>query len=203
MFLDVCTQTKCFGGAAPDRGNDPQTVVVYPVFAKSLVPKAEIVGHLVAVIPWNVFFGNILSSGSAPVTVVMSNTCNEVFSYSVEGHEAVFIAKQDAHDKAFDSFAIQDVFSDFANPQEALDLGIGEHCVYTITVYPIEELEQKFLGNKPFLYMGIILAIFFFTSLVFVLYDAFVKRRQLKIMQIAARANEIVSVGALIVSAFY
>jgi hypothetical protein len=85
-FLDVCEQTAWFGAAAPDPGDDPQTVIVEPVFDG--FENAEIVGHLVAVIPWTVFFDNTLNEGTAPVSIVMENTCDEVFSYEASGFGA-------------------------------------------------------------------------------------------------------------------
>lgn len=194
VFLDVCTQTKWFGESAPDRENDPQTVVVYPVFA-DVVPGAEIVGHLVAVIPWNVFFEKILSADTTPITVVLENTCNEVFSYSVEGSDAIFLAEEDAHETKFNSYVVQDIFADFANPKELRDQGIGEHCVYTISVYPTTATIDAHISFQPVLYTAVVVAIFFFTSLVFILYDVFVKRRQDKLLANAARTNEIVSVS--------
>jgi len=74
-FLDVCTQTKWFGESAPDGGDHPQTVVVYPVFADFEVD-SEIVGHLVAVIPWNVFFDRTVSEGGPSSLDIVMVCCS-------------------------------------------------------------------------------------------------------------------------------
>ena len=56
-FLDVCTQTAWFGADDPVDGDHPQTVVVQPVFTDfENTALSKIIGHLSAVIPWNVFF---------------------------------------------------------------------------------------------------------------------------------------------------
>jgi class 3 adenylate cyclase len=192
MFLDVCTQTKWFGESAPDRGEDPQTVIVYPVF-EDFTEDSKIVGHLVAVIPWNVFFEKILSDKSKPVTAVLSNTCNEVFSYSIEGSDARFIEEADTHRSSADSLKVEQIFAEFANPKELLDSGLGEHCVYTISIYPSKELEESFNTSKPVVLAVIVLSIFVFTSAVFILYDFLVRRRQAKVLALATKQNAVVS----------
>ena len=191
-FLDVCDQVKWFKATKPEGYVDPQTVIVFPVF-EDFVDEAPIVGHLVAIVPWDVFFQGILAPNTEPVSVVLENTCDEVFTYEVKGTEAKFKAEKDLHATKYDDMSISDAFSPFANPKELLDKGFGEHCVYTITVYPTNAMENSFRTFKPVTYSVVVLGIFMFTSAVFLLFDNFVRMRQNKVMSTAVKQNAIVS----------
>jgi class 3 adenylate cyclase len=65
--------------------------------------------------------------------------------------------------------------------------------LYSIEVYPTEELESVFLTSKPKIYTATLVVIFFFTTLVFILYDALVERRQKVVMSTAVASNAIVA----------
>lgn len=151
-FLDVCHQTAWFGKAMGDINHDLQTVVVQPVFS-DFSPNAQIVAHYVAVIPWESFFREILPPHSECVTVVMSNTCDEVFSLEVEGSDARVVSRDsDARDPRYDNMVQSEIFADFANSKELLEAGLGEHCVYTISTYPTQEFENQHITNEPIWY---------------------------------------------------
>jgi hypothetical protein len=64
-------------------------------------------------------------------------------------------------------------------------------CQYRLSVYPTAELEDQYITQEPVIYASIVLAVFIFTSLVFLLYDYIVQRRQAKIMASATRTNDI------------
>lgn len=192
-FLDVCTQTAWFGAETPDDGANPQTVVVQPVF-EDFDTSSPIVGVVAAVIPWNVFFDDILNHGSEPVQLVMSNTCDEEFTYEVHAREALFQGEVDVHDEQFDEYMHSSIFADFANP-ENLPEEAGEYCIYTIKVYPTEETQDAFRGPAPIIYVTVVVSIFAFTSLIFLMYDFFVSQRQEKVLSTANKTQVLVSVS--------
>lgn len=190
VFLDVCVQSKWFG--VDENSDNPQTIVMHPVFSE-FEQTSKIIGHLLAVIPWNVFFEHILSPEAPKATVVMENTCDEVFTYQVEGDQASFVGEEDFHDKKYSDMAMISPFADFANPQQLHDAGLGDHCVYTISAYPTHEMEHSHTSTQPILFTVVVVLVFAFTSLFFVLYDWFVRHRQDKVMTTATAAHAVVA----------
>ena len=60
-------------------------------------------------------------------------------------------------------------------------------------MYPSDELEDVYTSQNPIKYAVIVASIFICTSLVFILYDVMVQRRQKMVMGAANSANAIVS----------
>jgi class 3 adenylate cyclase len=187
VFLDVCDQSAWFG---VDSFKDIlQTVVAYPVFS-DFKPDSELAGVFTAIVPWTRFFDNNLVDGTVPIMLVVSNTCDEVFSFAVDGSKATFLAEEDLHDPDYEHLFVSGPFADSFNPSEGMQ---GEHCVYTMKVYPTKSFEASYTTNEPLLYSLAILAIFFITSLFFLGYDWLVQKRQNELVTTARQQNAIVS----------
>eukprot|EP00980_Cylindrotheca_fusiformis_P020474 scaffold7523_cov118-Cylindrotheca_fusiformis.AAC.2 len=166
-------------------------------------------GNLVAVIrlklPWLEFFRNLNIDGLSDTVAVLRSSCNigigplfsnstetNVLSFWIDSSETVFLGLQDAHNPKYDDLVVSRVVVD-------VDLDISQLpedvCVpeLTLDLYPTEELEATFHTSSPELYTVVVVAIFAFTSLVFLLYDYFVGRRQRKFMARIMRQDRIVS----------
>jgi class 3 adenylate cyclase len=61
------------------------------------------------------------------------------------------------------------------------------------SVYPTSALEDQYITMKPWLYAMSAILIFLFTTIVFIVYDVMVRRRQAKIMTAAKQTDTIVS----------
>ena len=169
----------------------PKSVVIQPVL-ESFAPQAAVAGYLLVILPWNVFFKNVLAEGSSPVVCVVDNSCGDVFSYQVNGHDATFLGYYDAHNPKYDHMTVQGTFPDFSDIA-----GVGEnilsYCEFSVTIYPSEELEAEFLDGSPIIYMLGVLAVFFLTSMVFVLYDWLVHKLKKEVVQNAQRSNAVIN----------
>ena len=202
-FLDVCYQSNWFD--VESKKEVLQTVIASPVFydessSNNDAAKAtNVVGHVVSVVPWVQFFINNLVEGSEELMVVISNTCNEVFSFRIQGRNATFLAEEDLHNPKYDALAIEAPFADVYNPSNlpeqegASEPPPSDYCIYTMTVYPTETFEAQYTTNQPLYYGLIVLAIFVFTSLAFILFDCLVTRRQGRLLSTAQKQNAIVS----------
>jgi Adenylate and Guanylate cyclase catalytic domain len=67
-----------------------------------------------------------------------------------------------------------------------------QSCDYYLDVYASELLKNGYTSRKPTDHLIIVFVIFVCTSLVFVLYEILVTRRQNKVLQTAARTHQIV-----------
>ena len=193
-FLDVCNQAAWFD----NQGHEDilQTVIAVPVFSGYDEETADVVGHLVAIIPWEVFFQDILLIDTPPLRAVLENTCDEVFTFEIKGRDANFLSEEDLHDKAYADMAIKSSFADIVhhhgNDTRSKEIG-AQACQYTISVYPTETFEREYLTNEPILFASVVIGVFFVSSLLFVIFDRFVRKRTEKVMNVAFKQNAIVS----------
>eukprot|EP00980_Cylindrotheca_fusiformis_P014464 scaffold3861_cov112-Cylindrotheca_fusiformis.AAC.1 len=172
----------------------------------------EMVAITLISIRWLDYFRNVLTEGEDGITVVLESACprlvddggstlvrqnitdseRNIVTYKVDGPNAVLMGEADLHDPAYDALAVSEVFVDLHVDQSQLPEG---SCVpiLTLHVYPSEELEVSFHTAKAAIYTAVVVVIFSFTSLVFLLYDFFVGKRQRAVMERIMKQDRIVS----------
>jgi hypothetical protein len=110
------------------------------------------------------------------------------------------LGPEDHHDTKYDSLVVQasvdESVQQLARPATRSyttpDMNT-EYCSYTIRVYPTTQLEAIYVDRMPLAYASVVVAVFLFTSLVFILYDRLVQRTQQKIIKKAVKSGTIVS----------
>jgi Adenylate and Guanylate cyclase catalytic domain/CHASE domain len=192
VILDVCTQTLWFGSTMPHEEGELQTVVVAPVFA-DFTDDSPVVGYYIAVFLWKDFFEHILHPKLSEMLFVLSNTCDEVFTHIVTGVNVTLVSETDAHNPKFNMMGVSSTFADFSNSKQLLEEGLGKHCVYTIDVYPTESMENDYLTRTPIWYMLAVLVTFALTSIIFILYDCFVRQQEQRIVKAGEKHEQLVS----------
>eukprot|EP00980_Cylindrotheca_fusiformis_P021530 scaffold8370_cov105-Cylindrotheca_fusiformis.AAC.3 len=176
--------------------------VIDSQIVQPITEDGEIVGIIWLRLPWREFFDNLNVDGLFGMIAVLRSSCdigdgvvvdiaNEV-SYLIDGSGAVYLGQFDAHDAQYDGNLVSYVIVDNDIDEEQLPEG---YCVHKLTLdlYPTREFEATFNTTKPTVYTSVVVAIFAFTSLVFLLYDFFVGRRQRKFMERIVKQDQIVS----------
>jgi GTP cyclohydrolase III len=140
---------------------------------------------------------NILPHGSDGIQIVFSNPCTESFTYQINGPDVLYRGVGDRHDKKYDSLAHSAKMFELSGVDMSL-LYTGalldkDFCTMTLTFYPSDVMKTNFVTQNPKLFTVAIVAIFAFTSLVFILYDVMVELRQKKVLNTAVRSTAIVS----------
>jgi hypothetical protein len=204
-FLDVCNHAALFDNQ--EYGDSLQTVVVFPVFEGYDRKTADVVGHLIAVIPWDVLYQDIMLHVTPPMRTVVENTCHQVFTFEIVGRNGRLIVDEDLHDTDFEHMVVVDSYMHL----EEHDTFYGETegdmqvlnrrseevqdktCRYTVSVYPTTAYMDAYVTSKPVWYVLVVLGAFFMTSLFFVVFDRFVRKRTDKVMSVALKQNAIVS----------
>jgi hypothetical protein len=146
------------------------------------VPKAsssdlgKFVGIFAMTFYWRDLIQDILPTDSNGIVIVFKNACSQTFTYQVNGPKTVYLGQGDLHETKYDhlvkasSLNELDAFS--IRDRRYTGLSLGEKgCVYTLYVYPSTELEDSHTTNDPIIFTTVAVAIFAFTSLVFVFYD--------------------------------
>jgi hypothetical protein len=155
------------------------------------------VGMLAASIYWRDLMKDILPANSSSVIVVVTNPCNLPFSYQINGPRVRYLGVGDRHESQYDELVMESPLSNLnaysARDSEYTGAPLDPYCPFTLHVYPSIEMEQVYMSNDPIIFTVVAVFIFIFTSLVFLLYDFMVERRQKLVMKSAVRTNAIVS----------
>eukprot|EP00980_Cylindrotheca_fusiformis_P024698 scaffold12306_cov109-Cylindrotheca_fusiformis.AAC.1 len=176
--------------------------VVDSQIVQPIIENGKMVGMVWFRLPWSEFFDNLNVDGLFGMVAVIRTSCEisfdqeappvNVLSYSIDASGATLLGQYDAHDTQYDAHVVSQVIVDVDLDEDQLPEGI---CLQKLTLdlYPTKELEATFHTSKPVSYTSVVVAIFAFTSLVFLLYDYFVGRRQRKFMDRIMRQDQIVS----------
>lgn len=222
---EVLNTEEVFGTAAPNSDGHPQSILVMPVFdqiatsmngrdvdgdsgatesdkinATNLGQSAggsssSIVGFVVAVIPWSLFFQNVLADGHDGNLAVLRESCGQVFTYRIDGGTATFVGNVDGHDPGYKhNYWVQS--TDFATSKgdrtAVSENSLNDHCEYELQIFPSADAEAVYTSNKPWIFTVGVVTVVLFTSLVFFLYDLLVSRQKKVIMASAVKTNAIV-----------
>jgi Adenylate and Guanylate cyclase catalytic domain len=173
---------------------------LYPFVAtKENVPdREEITGLLLAVIDWERYLTNILPANVKGLVVVLTSTCGDVYTFQVNGPTVEYLGAGDLHETSYNSLLVtSDPFGTGwlakGNETPPGENVVGGACSYVLHLYPSTTLEGIFTDQKPAVYTTVVVLLFFFTAMVFLLYDWLVTRRQNKVNASAKKTNAILS----------
>ena len=182
-----------YGGSVRDDVTHPHSFLLQPIFQdfnKSHHDSSHIMAAVIAILPWDHYFENILPPEAHGIHVVMQDTCGDQFTYLVNGPEAIFLEYGDLHDPKYTYLEEKTLFAPFSKLNFS---DTHEHCEYDIKIYPSWDLESDYRTDHPILYTVLVICVFLATTMVFVLYDFFVTTRQNKVMLAAKRSNAVVA----------
>eukprot|EP00980_Cylindrotheca_fusiformis_P020401 scaffold7425_cov66-Cylindrotheca_fusiformis.AAC.2 len=191
----------------------PGSQILQPIFdgADTEADSRKTVAVVLIRLPWLDYFKNVLAEGEDGIVVVLESACpklhvdgvyydsqnltesgNNIVTYQVDGPKAVLMGETDLHDPKYDALVVSEVFVDLHIDQSQLPEG---SCVPVLTlhVYPSAELENASKTDNDIIYTVVVVVIFLFTTLVFLLYDFFVGRRQTTVMDRIVKQDRIVS----------
>jgi class 3 adenylate cyclase len=178
--------------------DDPISKLFYPVF-DNLNSNHTLVAMLASVINWKTYFQNILPPHVNGVVVVLSNACDQTYTYNIVGAKAFLMGKGDLHDTHYDYLGQKITFEELIRPEDRRIERVteatlsSEYCPYILNVYPSADLENNYVTGNATIYTVVIVVIFAFTGVLFLLYDFVVERRQRMVMKRALQSRAIVS----------
>ena len=180
-----------YSGAVYDDPTHPHSFLLQPIYKDfEHLSERDILGVVISVIGWDHYFEKLLPPEAHGITVVMRDTCGDEFSYQINGAEAVFLGYGDHHEAKYSHLEEASPF-DVLHKLEASDL--HDHCEYDMHIFPMQELEDDYRTNKPYLYTVVVICVFLATVGVFVLYDYLVTLRQNKVALAAKKSNAVVA----------
>lgn len=142
------------------------------------------------------YFTELLPPGANDIIVVLRNDCHQEFTYEVDGIESFPVGPGDLHESKYDYLGVHTSLDSIMKlDKESYD--IPEHlqnasCSYSFSAYPSQAFEDSYHTNKPVIYAIVLASLFVFTSMVFLLYDWMVERRQQKVLKSAQQSGQLV-----------
>mgnify|MGYP005847545603 CR=1 FL=1 len=175
----------------------PHSIAAQPVFEALQAPSSsrsglKVAGYIYSVIDWTVHLHNLLPEGVNGIIVVLRNSCDQSYTYELNGNQATLLAKGDIHNPSFNR---QGKVIDFANFYFDPNLTSTQegHCQIFLNVYPSDTFVDAYNSNLSKSFAIMVAALFIIMALIFMLYDWVVSTRNYKVVGAAARTNSIVS----------
>ena len=185
---------------------EPLFVIYYPMLKRNELEvqldedadQHDLAGIFVLTIFWRHLMRDILPPGSNGIFVVVSNECGQSFTYRLHGPNTTYVGGGDLHERKYEDKVQQRLLSDLgaykSSDRRYSGLPLStDFCPYTIRVYPSDEMLDDYISKDPVVFSIMAVAIFLFTSLVFLVYDHLTRARQRRILKSALQNSAVVS----------
>jgi len=174
-------------GAAPGQ---LQSFRYIPVFQSLQNSTSDPVAILSFPVPWDVPLRNTLPEAVEHITLILQNTCNQSFTYTVKGLDIYFNGKGDLHDRDFTEDGLSFDLWESTDPAFLSD---PYHCRFSVDAYPTRRFQESHMSSTPAVFAAIIAGTFILMIGTFITYDLFVQQRNQKLIHNAACSNAIVT----------
>ena len=159
----------------------PYGFIMEPVYS-TFTESRRLVGMLIAPFKYSTLFVQILPDKAQGFVTVIADNCGNTMTFEVNGPHSTFLAYEDLHDPSFEKYKR----SAIVNQKAAVGL-----CVQYVNIYPSTKYQQSFKTTRPAVYSCVI-ALGISLTILFLVYDTLVARRQKKTMESAARSRALV-----------
>ena len=158
--------------------------------------ECNMVGVVVVALFWRELLKNAMSVGNDGMIAVIESSCDQTFSYMINGPTVEYLGPSDTHDPSYDHSSWSadlenlDDFSTRDVNYTGLPVG-SSSCHYRLNLYPTEEMQDDHTSNTPIISTMIVVVIFVFSTSLFLLYDRYNEKRQRIILHtaLASTAN--------------
>lgn len=174
-------------------GSEPRGMICHPVYEKVLknAEDSRVVAYLNGAFAWGGLFRNVMQLPEERFYIEIEDTCGTAYSYIVAGADAEFKGRGLFHDPKYTHMRQSRTM---VSSRTDLDTtGDEDECQHVFHIFPTDEFRSKFRTNKPWIYLFVVEGAFAFTTMVFVMYDFLVRKRQTKLKDQAESASAIVN----------
>jgi class 3 adenylate cyclase len=195
FFTDYygCLMQNHFGEQDVSYNGQPLATMFFPVFSSFSTQTRQLVGVLSTLIDFEQLFSGALTEGSGGVLGVLDNNCGDIFSFEVNGQDAVYLGPEDFHNTDYGSFNQKYEFaSTLFESASSVEVNSG-YCPYTLRVYPQDMLYDDYVTTMPVVYSVTFAVVLLFVIFVVLSYDCYLHRRMSKIDKAAEASRAIVS----------
>eukprot|EP00980_Cylindrotheca_fusiformis_P003628 scaffold814_cov100-Cylindrotheca_fusiformis.AAC.10 len=182
-FLDsVDTFGTYRTNAASGKERVPESVLAVPLFDELSSNNATVVGVVMVVIPWDRYFRDFFHEETGDIHIVLDDgSCGSEYTFLVSGPKVSFVGEGNLHNAKYTSSA------------RTREFITGAHtvCSFFFTVYRAHELYLDEFDPISKIIPIIGLTIGF--TIIFILYDVLLRKREERVVNVAERSNAIVA----------
>jgi hypothetical protein len=149
---------------------------------------SKVVGYIVAVIRWSVFFANILPETIDGIMVEIQSDCGTNFTYILNGEKVEVATNWDLRLEGGDRLEYREAFFEHDH-----SMGKSRQCHYELVIYPSKAFESVYVTSAPFMFGAIVVLAVFLTGGVFCVLKMFMSRKEKEAQDKADRAEAIVA----------
>ncbi|CAJ1930877.1 unnamed protein product [Cylindrotheca closterium] len=168
----------------------PHSFMYTPVHLDSQDSNSPIVAIFGAAMAWDFSLRSLLPAGVIGIHAVLKNSCNQSFTYEINGPDAFYVGEGDLHEDEFQSLKRVVSLSLHSHPDTESTEG---HCLYSMHLYPDSKFASLYLTAAPLLFAIGVAGAFGFMVIVFFVYNRFVFTRNEKLVENAARSNAVIT----------
>lgn len=171
----------------------PHAIITVPVFDSFDKETRKDVATIIAIMSLDTFLVNSLPEGVNGIYLVIENTCDQQYTYRLDGNKVKYLGQGDLSPKNYDKDLHREL--DFDEVYKNLDLqkSTPGACLYSYHLTPSDDFDAVFETNLPLVFALVVAGIFLVMGTTFFVYDAFVRRRNAKVMGAAMRSTAIVT----------
>lgn len=142
---------------------------------------------------WRNSLRDILPDSSNGIIVVVDNPCNPTFTYEINGPTTNFLGGGDHHQDKYDHLALSANLLDFAADSYTGVPVDDSYCPWSLRVYPSDAFREQYDSQFASIFTIVATVVFLLTTVVFLIYDLFVERRQKRVVKTAKESEALVS----------
>jgi Adenylate and Guanylate cyclase catalytic domain len=213
-WSDFCNTTDLFGESAPNTGGSPQSILIQPIVSASTVeplPPAQVSAAIVSVWNWELYLQDILPPNVNGMIVIVADSYGRAGTFELYGANVTFVGTGDLYEPAYASMeyfaplACNRPFTPSLGQLSRILLG-GKNatslssdspvspCAYSLYIYPSSTFQAAYTsGSLPAIYCTFVVLIVVGTTLAFVLFDWYTRRKEDVIIAKAERTHAIVA----------
>lgn len=171
----------------------PHVLMQCPVFEELDNRQSEIVGFLSSTLAFDVYLSRLVPDTVHGLTIVLKNSCGQLFTYELQGELAEYLGPGDFHQRQYDHLGAEFSFNSFLDPELSENETFG-HCLYSLVIYPSHKFYHDYTNHTHAIVLtAAVAACFLAMATAFLVYDCCVRRRNSKVVDVAAKSNAVVS----------
>jgi len=145
------------------------TPVYFPIF-HNFEANRTTAGVMRIVIHWARYFQNVFPDSTRGIIVVLHNSCQDPYTYQINGGTVLPLGHGDLHDPAYNRFVRKASFRTVGRIEDGTAMGMDLHqdaCPYAIDVYPSNDFLAEYQSSTPFVVTFSVACVFLFTVIMF------------------------------------
>jgi hypothetical protein len=182
--------------STPITGNEsnarPHGVFNVPIFEAYQEKTSKMVGLVTTILAWDRYLVKLVPESISGIMVVLENTCNQSYTFMLNGTKAEYMGTGDFLNLTYQEsqYNVSLGFLDrsYGAANDWTDEG---HCIYSLQVYSTQEFKTSVSTNTAFVFTLLSAGVGLLVIITFLLYDCYVRRRNAKMVDAAARRDEI------------